>query len=372
MPEPAPFIAYGQTQYWAPGLRTQKRIGALDTLTGTYIADEPSPFSIGHYCPDYPGMLIDDITEIDDGAGSWEYRISAVGNLQADRPRKFISDRKTRSNDPVWDTSVRDLYHDCVDEFTGTTNVGFNGVLGNHRFDFWDPVIILSVAAPCGLTAGALYYVSHLNGGVGFRLATTILGPAVTITANVAVTLAHRDFVRGQPHPKHPGMFLADVDSDQDDLLPWSRARCSYRGIYGSKPYKRTITVNGRQVGFDNTIWSFPGGGWGTSRKGQFKLPTVQVADVQVYATDPNLYQYLPTSDVLNYLEESGRDIPAGIVIPDPPDVSLMFAILSGSEVSQQWPCYWGFDGCERVDEIPGTSVVMIRKIWTFNAQLTL
>ena len=91
MPAPAPFLAHGSTGYWGPGLRTQRRLGSLDTLRGTYIDDPGDAFMPGDAVPDHPGMIIMDVEEQDGGCGSSDYRINAMGSLDNLDPRKVIS-----------------------------------------------------------------------------------------------------------------------------------------------------------------------------------------------------------------------------------------------------------------------------------------
>lgn len=358
---------------WGPGLRTQRRIGQLDTLQGTYINSDPSTPELGTAVPDYPGMLCEDVVTTDDGCGTYEHRVSAVGNLYGSRPQKLIKDRKTRSNDPNWDSSVRDLYHDCWDELTGTASTAFNGINNlTHRFHMGDPVVITSVGGSCGLAVGTIYYVQALNGNLGFRLSATLGGSAVTITGNVTVTVAHKDLARGQAHPKQPGMFLFDVDTEEDEVLPWALCRCSYRGIYGPKPYKRSISVNGKTISGDSFKVGFPGGGWEDFRRGTAQQPTLEVSDIQAFAIDPDLYQFVPTSDIFNVAEEEDREIPDSILIPDPPDVNPIFGLVFGDNTVSQWPNHWSFVGCERVDSLPGSTIVLIRKVWRYEWPLTL
>jgi len=369
----APYIAHGTYTGWGPGLRKQRRIGSLDTLRGIYTSSVSGALKVGVAAPDYPGMLIDDLDEVDDGGGSVEYRVSAVGSLDASRPFKVIGDRKTRSKDAIWDTSQRDLYHDCADIYTGTTSASTDSIdLGSHRFRVGDEVQVLSLGGVCGLAVDTSYFVQSIPTPGRLKLATTAAGLAINLTGNVTILLVLKMFGIGQPHPKHAGMFLASVDTDEDEVLPWAAVRCLYAGVYGAKTYKRTITVNGRVISRDNLRVNFPGGGWSDFRQGTSQQPTLEVSDVQVYASDPNLYQYAPTSDIFNLAGESGRVIPSAILIPNPPAINDIFGLVSGSDVISQWPNRWTFAACELVDSLPGCSVVMIRKVWRYEWVYTL
>lgn len=377
MPAPAPYIAHGIFEGWMPGLRKKRRINDLDTITGSYLADSEDALMPGDAVPDFPGMIIMDADEEENAGGSVAYRINGMGSLDNLRPAKIVSTRIRRSNEPTWDSLSQELYHPLCDEYFFGAGTDDRLNVGLARFADDDVIKILSVTGAAPLDTETTYYVVNADSNY-IKLSLTPGGDPVDITTTGTGSLVLAQFARGSQYValnvgSISSLYLSEVESDDqsEHNLPFKRVRLNYLGIYGPKPYKRSITVNGKTISNDNFRVLFPGGGWGDFRKGTAQQPTLEVSDIHVFATDPNLYEHVPTSDVFDEAGES-RTIPAAIVIPSPPNVNTIFGSISGSDVVSQWPNRWSFVGCEKVDEIPGTTVVMIRKVWRYEWQATL
>lgn len=381
MPAPAPFIAHGSTGYWGPGLRKQRRLGSLDTLRGTYIDDPGDVFMPGDAVPDHPGMIILDVEEQDGGCGSSDYRINAMGSLDNLEPRKVISIQKQDSLEPVFDTITVDLYATRSEMRSFTISAPYPNKLvisAPQPFEVGDKVRIFGTALPAGLGSNMVYHIVSRTAFAFYEVSETPGGSPLAFTSTfTSGKIVLDEFARGSrlEYAKYElsdgELYLRDISSSEDDAfyLPWRRLRLSYAGILGTKGYKRTITVNGKTFSRDSLAINLPGGGWTTSVKGSGQQPTIEVADIMVVAADPNLTEYVPTSDVLNAHNET-RVIPGGVVIPNPPAVNMIYNLVSG-DVTRQWPCFWSFVGCDKVDEIPGTPVCLIRKVWRYEWKFT-
>lgn len=334
----------------------------------------------GDAVPDHPGMIIMDVEEQDGGCGSSDYRINAMGSLDNLDPRKVISIQKQDSLEPVFDTLTVDLYATRTDMRHFDTSSGNPNklILGfPEQFEENDKVRIFGIGFPAGLSSNQAYYI--VNAAYPYyELSATQGGSAITFTGgSFSGKIVLDEFARGSRLPSFSydlsdgDLYLRDISTSEDDAfyLPWKRLRLSYAGIFGAKPYKRTITVNGKTFSRDSISINLPGGGWTSPQKGSGQQPTIEVADVMVVATDPALTPYVPTSDVLNAHSES-RTIPEGVIIPDPPSVNMVYNLVTG-DVTRQWPCFWSFVGCDKIDEIPGTSVCLIRKVWRYEWKYT-
>lgn len=380
MPPPPKVISWGETGFYEAGLKKGRRVGDLDTLRGVYVTDHDNAFMPGDQAPEYPGMLIMDAESEHSGA-SYSYRLNCLGTLDGSSPEKYIGRKERRTLEATWDSLVVDMYHPAPSIMTFSVQTDDTFITGLYRLRVGMQIRILTLAGGAGLTAGSDYYVSEADGA--FLKLQTLAGVPVDITTNGSGTFVATNCARGvrwTGEGNNVGintayMYLSDVDVDQEgaeDLLYWKRVRLSYLGIIGSKPYKRTITVNGKTISSDSIQVGFPGGGWIGARKGTVQQPTIEVAHLQVFSADPQLYQHCPTSDVLNTLGESGRVIPAGIVIPSPPAVNPIFGLISGADTVSQWPNRWSFVACEKADEIPGTGVVLMRLVWRYEWPLTM
>jgi hypothetical protein len=372
MPAPAAFLAHGQCGYYEPGLSKQRRLGELDSLRGTWIDDEEDALMPGDAVPNFPGMIIMDVDEVDGGGGSIAYRISGLGDLQNNEPVKVVGKKSRRVLEPTWDTLSVDMFATRCDEhdFTAATTDVLTLVTGTLKNGDQVRVTNLTGAAP--LSAATTYHVVQAAMPT-FKLSLTSGGSAVDITTTGSGSIVRSQFARGASYGGSGTFFLTDVDADQqgdNDVIPWKRVRLNYLGIQGAKPYKRSISVNGKTLSHDNLSVALPGGGF-SNEKGTAQQPTVEVSDTHAFATDPNLYEHVPTSDVFNVAAEGGRTIPPSIVIPDPPTINSIFGVITG-DVTFQWPNRWSFMACERVDSIPGTSVVLIRKVWRYEWPKTL
>lgn len=114
------------------------------------------------------------------------------------------------------------------------------------------------------------------------------------------------------------------------------RINARYVGLIGTKPYKRTISVNGQTMDFENvSVIGLPGG-WVTPAKGQISLPKVVVSDFTVINGDP------PTNA-----------IPGPLTPPDPPAVK---SLSWSGPVRKVWPNGWTLSSIDG-SYIAGTSI---------------
>lgn len=388
MPAPLPYIGHGSCGYFEPGLKKQRRIGDLDSLRGVWIDDEAEALMPGDAVPGHPGMIIADIEEDDGGAGSVAYRINALGSLDNASPYKVIGSRPRKSLDATWDSFSLDLYHTRPNErefFSSLGDVLYTSI--PKTFENGDVVRVSNLSAGLtNLSPGIDYHVVAADPVSSFfKLSNTPDGTPISIPSGQSGTIVLRMFARGtQPaaelNNNNAGTFyLYDVDSDITGGLgagyyemPFQRCKLNFVGIIGSKPYKRSITVNGKTMSHENMVTdAFPGGGWSSPSKGTMQQPVIEVTDMEVFRVDPDLYKHVPTSDVLNAAHEVGRVIPPSIVIPSPPQLNPVFGALIG-DLTRQWPNRWSFVACEKVDEIPGTSVCIIRKVWRYEWPVTI
>lgn len=114
------------------------------------------------------------------------------------------------------------------------------------------------------------------------------------------------------------------------------RINARYMGLIGTKPYKRTISVNGQTMDLESVYVNGLPGGWATPSKGQISLPKVVVSDFTVINGNP------PTGDV-----------PWPVTPPNPPPIR----VLSWSgPVRRVWPNGWTLTSIDG-SYIAGTSI---------------
>ena len=201
---------------------------------------------------------------------------------------------------------------------------------------------------------GALYYVINRTAD-GLQLATTSGGSAVNFTTNItAGYILDARFALGMPHPDFPALFLAKL-SARDANTAWKTITCAYLGKAWSKPYHRTVTVNGQTMTSSKPIsWDFTDGSTDLLNR-SVKLPQVMVTDISVTASA------LATSSVPTSQGEGGTP-------PNPPSIRSMFIFGAVDELIYQWPSGWSIEDVSHVETINALiSVTVQRKVYVYN-----
>jgi len=127
----------------------------------------------------------------------------------------------------------------------------------------------------------------------------------------------------------------------------------TFLGIRDSKPYSRSITVNGQPISPSGPITvDFPGG-WEDPRKSQVDFPKIVVRDTIVsFGSGP------PTDA-----------IPGNVTPPDAPAISGI--VYFGPDVTYHWPHGWKLASIDGHRNIPGTSIHIYTLVYEFEWEVT-
>lgn len=154
----------------------------------------------------------------------------------------------------------------------------------------------------------------------------------------VYLTKTPSTFTRGESMEGQSNMKAISIDKEEY-RQGWWWVTLSYRGLIGTKTYKRRTSTNEDIISPANAFANHLPGGWGsTPKKGQISLPRVSVQDSFVSLSVP------PTSS-----------IPGFSVPPDTPAVNSGITFFD-MELVNRWPYGWKLAAIEG-DNIPGTTI---------------
>ncbi len=147
---------------------------------------------------------------------------------------------------------------------------------------------------------------------------------------------------RGTVHPDYPNLYCVEADKGQKRYgMNFWDVGMRYRGLIGSKPYKRRIRVNEQIVSPSDPITVDMPGGWPSeARKSSVSFPKVVVVDSYVSLEAP------PTDAI------PGASTPADA----PPIQSIT---ITGTNLVYHWPHGWKLADIDS-DQIPGCPVWFI------------
>lgn len=370
---PAACVAHGDANFWLPNLRKVRSLRGLDTLSGVWVSDVPDAFREGAPVPDYPGMIIQEVEEDQDGGESFLYRITGMGTLDGSFPDKRVGGRTKRGIENFDEASAEYLSW-RGQEMACTGDADANIInCPDHRYRNNDILWLTAKTGGDGLTLKQDLHVINASRS-GFKVAATSGGSALVLgTPMTDATIVLRTFARGSVHPKHPYLYLTDAVA-ADSACDWSAVQLAYKGLIGGKPKKRTISINGQSVSRDDMILAtsiIEGGGWNSARKGTALWPKLMVEDIDIRRELPSWVD-VPTSDVTNILRETSRsNITDDSIITDPPVYNPLYTRVSGPGLTQNWPCYWSLVSKEILDSVPGASIYLIKRTWELIWQLT-
>lgn len=145
---------------------------------------------------------------------------------------------------------------------------------------------------------------------------------------------------RGDAMPNNAQLYCVSVEREEYRNGWWWISK-DYRGLVGTKTYKRRITVNENIVSPGEPFVNELSGGWGTASKGQLSLPRVVVQDSYVSTSAP------PTNA-----------IPGASTPSDAPSLNTSIG-FEGMELVRNWPAGWKLASLES-DQIPGKNLWLI------------
>jgi len=117
-------------------------------------------------------------------------------------------------------------------------------------------------------------------------------------------------------------MHCVDVTEEALESTGFFRITASFRGLIGSKNYKRRISVNEQVLSPSDPVYLNVPGGWSDLRKSQFSFPKVVVMDTYITTQYPNTLS-----------------IPSKMTPPNPPPIQNFY--YEGTNVVFNWPWGW-------------------------------
>jgi hypothetical protein len=285
-----PTFSSGTLPLWRHPIVKRTQLRGVDVLQGSYKTPLTTTLSAGDPCPDFPGMIIVELSHTTSGI-SHEWQITAEGSLDESYPTKILSRGKRRTIEAGWDErTVRYLsWHAAWKSCTGVSSSGVitcnaHGFQNGRRVFFARLTGGSSLVPQSDTSLGVPYFVIDRTADT-FRVSLTSGGSAAALGSNISAgEVIAGEFALGASHPSHPYLFLCDL-SHQDDNTDFVTADCTYRGFEEAKPYHRMITVNGQQFSSSEPITIGLYAGWpDTPRYTNFHLPEVVVTDTYLSA----------------------------------------------------------------------------------------
>lgn len=329
---------------------------AVDEREDTWQADRfPNALlAEGRPHPHFPGLILEtaDFDEIapafDAVPGSdaqpGDYRVNCrwTGNaVNGERygATKILQRGKSRTLESGWDQrSVRYLSWHAAWKSCTATAADDVVICPAHGFKDGQRIAFARLTGGAGITPqsstslGTIYFVINAT-AESFQIATSAGGSAVDITTNMtAGEVIAAEFALGAPHPDHASLFLAELQTE-DDNTDWKTATAVYRGLEEGKPYHRVITVNGQQFSSSSPITNGGVGGWEDARYTNFHLPEIVVTDTYLVSSGS-----LPTTSV-----------PSFETPPNAPSVPSIVLTDDTSDLTWNYPYGWTLIACPHV-----------------------
>lgn len=164
--------------------------------------------------------------------------------------------------------------------------------------------------------------------------------------SEVYLTRSPSSHARGDGMPGESNMYCVSAIKTELRAGFWKVSK-RYRGLIGTKPYQRQISVNEQVVTTGEPITNSLPGGWTGPQVGSLSLPRIVVTDSYVSTTAP------PTGS-----------IPGNSTPPDAPDVNASIS-FSGIPLTFNWPDGWKLASLQS-EQIPGKSIWLITLVREF------
>jgi hypothetical protein len=324
-----PTFFTGTLPLWRHPIVKRTQIRGVDVLQGSYKTPLTTTLSAGDPCPDFPGMVIVELSHTTSGI-SHEWQITAEGSLDESYPTKILSRGKRRTIEAGWDErSVRYLsWHAAWKSCTGVSSTGVitcnaHGFQNGRRVFFARLTGGSSLVPQSATSLGTPYFVIDRTADT-FKVSLTSGGSAAALGSDISAgEVIAGEFALGASHPNYPYLYLCDL-SHTDDNTDFVTADCTYRGFEEAKPYHRMITVNGQQFTSSEPITIGLTAGWpSTPRYTNFHLPEVVVTDTYLAGAAT-----LPTASVPSM--ETPNNAP-----------TIPTITLTASELTYNYPYGW-------------------------------
>lgn len=342
----SPSFRAGTLPCWEHPIRIRRRLGDIDSLSGTYVTETSTTLNPGDAVPGYPGMVIQDIDEINSGICK-RFSIQAEGSLDNALAEKLISRSESRSIGANFEgfQERRISWHTARKACTGTASTDTLSTSVPHGLADGQRICFLALAGGDGLTPQSLtsiatvYFMRDVT-STTFKVALTSGGSAVDITTDISAGyFMVAECFPGTPHADWPNMYLVEA-RPSDNMTPWRTVDCAYAGKMWDKPYHRVITVNSQQVNSSEKVQLDITDGDTNLRYRAVDLPEIVITDTYVDATA------LPTSTIPSSHSETGG------TPPNAPSLRSLGITGTDDELVYQWPNGWSRVATQHVETL--------------------
>lgn len=340
-----PLFKTGKLPLWQYPIRTKRRLGEIDSLSGTYFTERSTTLNPGDAVPGYPGMIIQDLDPIDSG-GSIAWSLQAEGSLDNTLAEKLISRSESRSIGASFETfqERRISWQTARKACTGVASTDIISTATAHGLADGQRICFLSLTGGAGLTAqsqtaiATVYWMRDVT-STTFKVSATSGGAAVDFTTDISAGyFMVAEYFPGTPHADWPNMYLVEA-RPSDNITPWRTVDCSYVGKMWDKPYHRVITVQGQQVNSSEKVPLDITDGDTNLRYRAVDLPEIVITDTYVGVED------LPTDSIPSSHSEGGTP-------PDPPSLRSLSITGTDDQLVYQWPNGWSRVATQHVESL--------------------